>query len=512
MGLKFIELSMPIAYDEDYLKATIQKVIKTNNFACNIDLKSLDARKKSNIHWKLRVLVSSDALEGGIKDTVEELEIHRIKTKQKVIVVGSGPAGFFAAEILQRSGFSVTILERGKEVSQRAKDIANFESNGAMPVNSNYVYGEGGAGTFSDGKLTSRTKSISSEKKYVVKRYIDAGAPDEIAYLSKPHIGSNNLKKIVKNLRKDFENTGGKIVFGAEVTCIKKTAGNTWYLDTANGSFEAALLIFACGHSSYDTYRMLMKSGVKFIAKPFAMGVRVEHNQRIINKAQWGKEKINGLKAAEYVLTHKGNDSAVFSFCMCPGGKIVQASPQPGYSIVNGMSSYLRNSEYANSAIVVSVKPAQLLGKEGSAIEILEYVENFEKSIYDIKNSFEIPAMRISDFCAGKGSSGNAETSYSHGIFEYDFNSIFPGIITESLKEAFKNFSKKIHGFEEGIMMGLESKTSSSIQVVRKDNNGSCAGFKNLYVAGECSGYAGGIISSAVDGIKTAQAIVKENL
>jgi uncharacterized FAD-dependent dehydrogenase len=257
---------------------------------------------------------------------------------------------------------------------------------------------------------------------------------------------------------------------------------------------------------------MLISNGIQFQAKPFALGVRVEHEQKIINMAMWKKPEIKGLKSAEYALRWQGAESeAAYSFCMCPGGKVVQASPAKGLSIVNGMSNYQRNSPFANSAVVVPVTPGAFCHHEPSASEMLDRLEELEQQIWNISHSFAIPANRISSFLQGKITEKVPETSYSHGVFPYDFNTLFSANVLDQLRKGLRHFSEKVRGFDEGVMMGLESKTSCAVQVVREEKNGPCAGFGNIYVAGEGSGFSGGIISSAVDGMKTALHIMKQH-
>lgn len=511
MGSKFVEIKMHTAYNEDDIKKAVSQKLKIKSFNYHYDLKSLDLRQKKNIHWQIRLLVESEDIK-TFEEVKPDLELPVSKKRKKnVAVIGSGPAGFFASEILNKAGFDVTVFERGSNVENRAIEIRDFEKENKFSNSGNYVFGEGGAGTFSDGKLTSRTKGVSAIKNYVLKRYVEAGAPAEITYLSKPHIGSNFLRNVVKNLRLDFENAGGKILFNNEVKGLK-FKNKKILLETTTGEHDFDLVVFACGHSSYDTYRMLIKEGIKFNPKPFAMGVRVEHHQELINFAVWGKSKLEGLKAAEYVLKWNGNDNeAAYSFCMCPGGKVVQSAPREGLSIVNGMSNYLRNSEFANSAIVVPFRLEDKFKENVSAAFMIDYIEQLESKVWSLKNSFEVPANNIEDFLKNRVSNNLMQNSYSHGVFSYDFKEIFDKDISRQLSLALDSFCTKLYGFEKGIMMGLESKTSSAVQIERDSENLNCTGFENLYAAGEGSGYAGGIVSSAVDGIKVAMQIVKNH-
>lgn len=511
MGSKFVEIKLHTAYNEDELKKAISQKLKIKNFNYFYDLKSLDLRQKKNIHWQIRLLVESDDLKENAELKPELILPDFKKRNKSIAVIGNGPAGFFAAEILNKAGYQVTVFERGTNVEQRAIEIREFEKTNKFSETGNYVFGEGGAGTFSDGKLTSRTKGVSALKNYILKRYVESGAPAEIAYLSKPHIGSNVLRNVVKNLRIDFETAGGKILFNNVVKGIK-FKGKTILLNSSSGDYEFDIVVFACGHSSYDTFRMLISEGVKINPKPFALGVRVEHPQELINLAVWGKTQIEGLKAAEYVLKWNAeNNRTAYSFCMCPGGKVVQSAPHEGFSVVNGMSNYLRNSQFANSAIVVPFRPEEKFKKSVSASFMIDYIENLEANFWNLNNSFAVPANNIEDFLRNKVTANLMQNSYSHGVFSYDFRNLFDTEISSQLNDAMKFFSTKLYGFEKGIMLGLESKTSSSVQIERDIENLNCVGHNNLYAIGEGSGYAGGIVSSAVDGIKVAMQIVKNH-
>jgi hypothetical protein len=508
MGYKKISLKLPTDFTSEQLKKKISKELSIQNFKYSIENKSLDARKRSNIHWVVTVSIISEEIKGVLPDQVPELKIQYKDRNKKAIVIGSGPAGFFAAYALQKAGFNTTIIERGTDVKKRTEGIDCFEKTGQFDSKSNYSFGEGGAGTFSDGKLTSRSKHISQERKFILSSYVEAGAPEEILYMAHPHVGSDNLKIIVKNLREEFIKTGGKIHFETTLENIEIKGGKISTVITNKGNFETDLLLIAPGHSAYETYRMLIKNGVQFHTKNFALGSRVEHPQEIINQAQWGRKQIPGVKAAEYRLTSSINGKLpVYTFCMCPGGMIVPASAYGDLNIVNGMSLYQRNAKFANAACVAGVNLEKLLGKEVSAIEALDWLENLEKSFFDYSNGFTAPFCSIQDFINKKSPSRKTESSYPLGLLPAPLWELLPNEVSSSMRESLKEFSRKIRGFETGNIMGLESKTSSPIQVLR-NKEGLCEGFKNLYLIGEGSGYAGGIISSAADGLKAAMSII----
>ena len=509
MGYKEISLKLPPDYTEDQLKRRIGKELNIRSFSYQIDSKSLDARKKDNIHWLTRVAVSSEELKGTSIPVIPLLEIPYQKRKEKVLVVGNGPAGFFAAYVLQKAGFQTTLIDRGAEAPKREAGIKRFEKTGIFNPVGNYAFGEGGAGTFSDGKLTSRSKHISQERRFILESYIQAGAPAEIAYMAHPHIGSDRLKIIVQRLREQYQKIGGKVYFETFLEDLKVKHDRVVEALTSAGSLGTNLLIIAPGHSSFETYRMLSKRGVSFRTKNFAIGSRVEHLQEIINLAQWGKKKLPGVKAAEYRLTHncKGN-LPVFTFCMCPGGTVVPATAYSHSNIVNGMSRYLRNGNFANAACVAAVHPDRLLQKKTTPLEMLDWLEALERRFFDITGKYEAPFCSIKDFIKKKETAGRVETSYPLGLKPVALWEMLPADVAVSIRDALINFSKKILGFESGVIMGLESKTSSPIQAVREPD-GKCIGFTNLYVVGEGSGHSGGIISSAADGIRIARRVVE---
>ena len=511
MGYKKISLKLPTDFTPEQLNKKISKELNIRDFTYSVENKSLDARKRSNIHWVVTVSISSEEIKGEAPDQIPDFTIQNKKRNEKAVIVGSGPAGFFAAFALQKAGFNTIIIERGTDVEKRTLGIDNFEKTGQFDSKSNYSFGEGGAGTFSDGKLTSRSKHISQERKFILSSYVKAGAPEEILYMAHPHVGSDNLKIIVKNLRREFIDIGGKILFETTLENIQVKNGKIIAAITNKGEFKTDLFLIAPGHSAYETYRMLIKQGVQFRTKNFALGSRVEHPQEVINQAQWGRKQIPGVKAAEYRLTSNVSGKLpVYTFCMCPGGVIVPAAAYSNLNIVNGMSLYQRDAKFANAACVAGVNLEKLLGKEISAIESLDWLENIEKSFFEYSDGFSAPFCSIQDFINKKSPSRKTESSYPLGLLPAPLWELLPKEVSSSMRESLKEFSRKIRGFEIGNIMGLESKTSSPIQVLR-EKNGLCEGFKNLYLIGEGSGYAGGIISSAADGLKAAMNIIEKN-
>lgn len=501
------EVRLPLSYNrDDILKSLRKKGIKhTGKYI--IERKSLDARKKPQLYWNLRISLEKDPPNfKEITDSV--LGIEYKKRDKSVIIVGSGPAGIFSGLCLLMAGFKVTLLERGADVDSRDRDISDLLKQGIFNPNSNFAFGEGGAGTFSDGKLTSRSKHISREKDFILATFINSGAPEEIFSMVHPHLGSDNLKVIVKRMRKQFTNLGGEILFNTSFISMKHLTGSVKEVETTRGTLECDYLLLGIGHSSFETYRELIRSGLQFKSKNFAIGFRAEHRQEVINMAQWGQEEVPGLKAAEYRLTAKVTNSSVFSFCMCPGGTIVPAAAMPETSVVNGMSNYLRDGQFANAAVVASFNFDRVKKREVSPLECLDLLQELEQSYFEATNGYSVPAMKISDFINSGETAQLGETSYSLGLTPYNLKELLPQSVIEPLTSGLKNFSRKIKGYDQGTIMGLESKTSAPIQVVRS-REGLCEGFLNCYMVGEGAGWAGGIISSAADGIKGAMNIIE---
>ena len=409
---------------------------------------------------------------------------------------------------MQLAGFQVTIIERGAEVDQRSRAIDLLESKGEFNEQSNYAFGEGGAGTFSDGKLTSRSKHISGERSFILSEYVKAGAPEEILYMTHPHVGTDNLKIIVANLRKQFLQNGGTYLFETQLKDLHLKGERALGVISDKGDFEADHIIIATGHSAYDTYRMLIDKGIQFGTKNFAIGHRIEHPQKLINKAQWGSESLPGVKAAEYRLSTKTKSGlGVYSFCMCPGGMVVPAAAFKEKSVVNGMSQYQRDGNFANAGCVAGVHPDLLLGHTCSPNEILDWMDKLEESFFADSEGYNIPANMAADYMQKRQSRSIGKSSYPLGLHSAPLFDMVPKIVSQAIRDGLADFSRKLHGFDRGMLMGLESKTSSPIQVSR-DREGKCTGYENLYFVGEGSGYAGGIISSAADGVKCAMSLI----
>ncbi len=508
MGYKEFDIRIPLGISTSELKHYIRKKTRLKNFSYSILKKSLDARNKSNIYWQYHLGISSEEIKTGEMPLVSVLTPEYKKRPNHVIIVGTGPAGIFSALFLALSGFKITVIERGGNVEKRKESIDNFEKTGLLDPANNYSFGEGGAGTFSDGKLTSRTKSISRERNFIFKKFIEAGAPEEILYMTHPHLGSDNLYRITFKLRNKLEDLGCKFLFNTRFEGFKSNGIRVVSAITSAGIIDADCFIIACGHSAYETYRMLIQKGVNFHAKNFAIGVRAEHEQEIINIAQWGVPKLPGIKAAEYrLISQQSVDKTVYSFCMCPGGFVVPATAYTHSNIVNGMSNYNRDNHWANAAILASLNLEKYLNKNVSALEALEWLERLEEKFYEFAGGYNAPASTIPDFLSGKTNGKLPKSSYPFTLLESNYKELLPYDLIHPIKEGIKDFCRKIKGYETGIILGLESKSSSPIQVDR-DPVKLNAKYANLYIVGEGSGWAGGIISSASDGLKASEQII----
>ncbi|MFW5793658.1 MAG: NAD(P)/FAD-dependent oxidoreductase [Bacteroidota bacterium] len=475
--------------------------------------KSIDARQQNvKIIFSLRIYIDENKPE-----TVSFLSRYKKSLSNKsIIIVGAGPAGLFAALKCIEYGVKPIILERGKDVSARKSDIALInrpETAHLIDENSNYCFGEGGAGTFSDGKLYTRSNKRGNVEN-ILQLLIAHGANPQIAYEAHPHIGSDKLPGIIANIRKTILNSGGEIRFNARVNDIIIKNGKVASVRTDdNIEFTADAYLLACGHSAHDIYELFLSKNLLLEPKPFAIGVRVEHPQELINNIQYKSAVPNeNLPPATYKLVTQVNGRGVFSFCMCPGGIIVPAASKPGELVVNGMSNSKRNSAFANSGIVVSINPEELPGyNDNSILSGLKFQQKIEQDCFIAAGSNNsAPAQRMTDFCDSKMSKSLIKSSYNPGITNIALHELLPNIISDSLQKAFVDFGKKMKGFytEEALLLAPESRTSSPIRIPRHPEKLSHLQLQNLYPCGEGAGYAGGITSSAIDGENSAIAAV----
>jgi len=531
MKIRVSELRIGIDEDTDLLKSIACQKLKIPAGKVKnwwIERQALDARRKKEIAFVYTVVLdieescldqikASFPPKSSMIDGEDEcLNISRGTgyLKYSPLVIGTGPSGLFAAWLLAKWGYKPILLERGKDVFARQKDVAKFWDEGLLDWESNVQFGEGGAGTFSDGKLTTRIKD--KRVSLVLQVLIDAGAPKEILYQAKPHLGTDKLRTIVANIRKEIISLGGKVIFQAKVTnfVIKKGAIEAVIINDKH-EFSVSKCILATGHSARDIYGKLWEIGAKLEAKPFAVGVRIEHPQHMIDCAQYGEWAGNPrLGAADYHLTYRNTNfnRSAYSFCMCPGGYVVGASSEPEMLAVNGMSYHDRSSGTSNSAVVVSVGEKDFDYKD--PLSGMQFQRQIEKDAYKLGGgNYIAPVQTAEDFINDtikETPSRLKQATYKPDVKEANLRDCLPKEISEVLGEALQDFNKKIWGFgtNKGILTGVETRTSAPVKILRDDKY-QALGIEGLYPAGEGAGYAGGIISAAVDGIRVAQSIIE---
>lgn len=481
---------------------------------------SIDARKKPLIYLVYSVLIET---EGRLKpkgrsdvSILEEKDEEplfpgNIKIANRPVVIGTGPAGLFAGLVLAQNGYRPLLLERGDCVEKRTEAVNRYWKTGELDEETNVQFGEGGAGTFSDGKLTTRINDRRCAK--VLDELYKSRAHEEILVKSKPHIGSDVLKEVVVNLRKRIIDYGGEVRFNSKVTSFILKDGKIKGVKV-NGSEEipGEVVVLAVGHSARDTFASLYESGVGFIQKPFSIGVRIEHPQQLINLSQYGMTQTHPkLGAADYQLFYKTPGRTVYSFCMCPGGIVVASASEKETIVTNGMSEFLRDKENANSALVVSVGP----GDFGSdhPLSGIDFQRKWERMAFRVGGSDNCALVqRLEDFIEGRATTclGNVRPSYTGSVRLADLNQCLPEFVTGPMKESISYFDSRLKGFgiKDAVLTGVETRTSSPVRIPR-DDNFEALGVKGLYPAGEGAGYAGGIVSAAVDGIRIAEQIIK---
>jgi uncharacterized FAD-dependent dehydrogenase len=532
--LRITELKLPLDHADDALRpALLQRLGIDSAELLDFTLfkRSYDARKKSTelqfiytIDFQVRdeaallTRLSHEKHVGPAPDVSYKVVGQAPgDLSERPLVVGFGPCGIFAGLLLAQMGFKPIILERGKEVRQRTKDTWGLWRKNVLNPESNVQFGEGGAGTFSDGKLYSQIKDPKFHGRKVLHEFVKAGAPEEILYVSKPHIGTFRLTGVVENMRQQIEALGGEVRFEQRVTDVLIEDGQMLGVQLASGErIDSRHVILALGHSARDTFRMLHGRGVYMEAKPFSVGFRIEHPQGLIDRARLGKYAGHPkLGAADYKLVHHAkNGRSVYSFCMCPGGTVVAATSEPNRVVTNGMSQYSRNERNANSGIVVGITPDE--DYPGSPLAGIELQERLESHAYIMGGeNYEAPAQLVGDFIAGKASTalGEVEPSYKPGVKLTDLADALPAFAIEAIREALPAFDKQIKGFSQhdAILTGIETRTSSPLRITRGVDMQSL-NVKGLFPAGEGAGYAGGIMSAGVDGIRVAEALAKSML
>lgn len=502
------------ASNPDFLRSIISKEIGNKDFEYVIRKRSIDARR-SPVKFNLRIDVYFNEI---IPHMINTTVYQNVEKKVPVIIIGFGPAGMFAALKLIELGYKPIVLERGKDVRSRRRDLAAITKEQVVNPNSNYCFGEGGAGTYSDGKLYTRSKK-RGDVNAILQVLVEHGADENILVDAHPHIGTNKLPKVVTNMRETILKYGGVIHFETQVTdLIIENNFIKGVVDQNNKTYRAEQVVLATGHSARDIFYLLNKKGITIESKPFALGVRVEHSQNLIDSVQYHCDSRGEyLPPASYKLVQQVKKRGVFSFCMCPGGIIAPCATAPGEIVTNGWSPSKRNNPFANSGIVVTVENEDLLPyQKYGALAGLKFQEAVERATFigggnDTKNNIGqiAPAQRLIDFINNRTSETLPDCSYKPGVISAPLHTILPKTIVEHLQSGFKAFGNKIKGYlnNDAIIVAVESRTSSPVKIPRDKENLEHPQIKGLYPCGEGAGYAGGIVSAAIDGQKCAQAI-----
>ena len=525
--IRLSNIKLPLDHEEQALVDTILSTLQINAeqlLSYKIRRRAYDARKKNTIFLiytldidtsinteLLQQFVDNQSIKASPEMEYQYVAQAPVDLQERPVIIGFGPCGLLAALLLAEMGYRPIILERGKEVRERTKDTFGFWRNKKLNTESNVQFGEGGAGTFSDGKLHTQIKDPKHYAHKVLSEFVATGAPKEIMYVSKPHIGTYRLVSMVEKMRAKIIKLGGEIHFSARVDELQIKEGQISGLTLATGEkINTQHIALAIGHSARDTFQMLFDKNVYMEAKPFSVGFRIEHEQSLIDQAQFGKNAGHPiLGAADYKLVHHcKNGRSVYSFCMCPGGTVVAATSEEHQVVTNGMSQYSRQERNANSAIVVGIEPADYPGHALAGVDLQRKLERYAYLLGG--KNYDAPAQKVGDFLRGKSSEkiGGVAPSFKPGIKLTDLSDALPDYCIDAIHEAIPVFNRKIKGFaqDDAILTGVETRTSSPVQIKRGKDMQSI-NTKGLYPGGEGAGYAGGIMSAAIDGIKIAEAI-----
>ncbi|ARP81036.1 hypothetical protein CAL12_09390 [Bordetella genomosp. 8] len=530
--LRISEVKLPLDHPEPALAQAVAKrlaIPPSDLLSLHVYRRGYDARKRDNIQLVYTVdvqLRDETAVRANCAGDPHVAETPDMQYRfvanaamapdaSRPVVVGMGPCGLFAGLILAQMGFRPIILERGKSVRERTKDTFGLWRKRVLDPESNVQFGEGGAGTFSDGKLYSQIKDPRHLGRKVLEEFVLAGAPEEILYVSKPHIGTFRLVSMVEKMRASIEALGGEVRFQSRVEDLDLDGGRVRGLTLAGGEYlPCTHLVLAVGHSARDTFQMLHERGVYLEAKPFSIGFRIEHPQSLIDRARFGKHVRHPvLGAADYKLVHHCNNGrSVYSFCMCPGGTVVAATSEPNRVVTNGMSQYSRAERNANAGIVVGITPDDYPGGPLAGIDFQRF---WESRAFELGGGgYLAPGQRVEDFLARRPSTtlGAVQPSYTPGVTPTDLSTALPDYAIEAIREALPAFDRKIKGYAMGdaILTGVETRTSSPLRIKRRDDDCQSINTAGLYPAGEGAGYAGGIYSAAIDGIEIAEAVARD--
>ncbi len=531
--IRISNIKAPVTYNDNLLKTYVSSELKVSqNIIKDISIfkRSIDARRKNNVHFLMTLDVTLNTNENSIVSKCKSNNVtiakeysynlpKFLKLNSSPVIIGAGPAGLFCSLILAQCGAKPIVIERGKDVDNRKKDIDNFFNNRVLNTNSNIQFGEGGAGTFSDGKLTTGTKNERAKK--VINEFINFGAPVEISYNSKPHIGTDKLPQIIKNMRKEIIRLGGEFLFDTtfiDFNCKNNKIDSITILNNnQTKSIKTDTLVLAIGHSSRDTYELLYKNKIFMEQKAFSVGVRIEHLQEKIDKTQYGEFANKGkLGASDYKLSaHLKNGRGLYTFCMCPGGSVVAASSEENTVVTNGMSEFARDKVNSNSALLVGITPKDF--QSDHILSGIEYQRKLEKSAFvNGGENYCAPTQRLEDFINKRKSTSFGEVlpSYKPQTTFADLNSILPNYISNSITSGIHLLNNKLSGFShpDSLLTGVETRSSAPIRITRDNISLQSISIKGIYPCGEGAGYAGGIMSAAVDGIKCAEAILTNDI
>lgn len=530
--LQLSQILLPVDHSDDDLRKSVLKLLRIREedlISLKVKQRAIDARR-GHVEFSFTLLVEiqeeakivrrlgkNPHVQPAGDDTYRQIAENVVRTQpMRPVIVGTGPCGLFCGLLLARAGLKPLLLERGKAAGDRARDVTGFWRRGwDFNAESNVQFGEGGAGTFSDGKLYTQIRDREHRIPWLLREMVAAGAPEDILIKSRPHIGTDRLIKVVRHIREEIIALGGEVRFGARVSDVVIEDGAMRAVVLADGeTIEAPRIVFGIGHSSRDTFEMLHRHGVPFEAKPFSIGVRIEHPQKVIDKALYGKwAGHERLGSAPYkFVAHCDTGRAAYSFCMCPGGLVVAATSEPGMVVTNGMSSYARAEANANSGFMVDVRPEDM--PAGNELGGIEFQRQIERRAFELGGGdYRAPAQLLGDLLAGRASKGPGKVlpSYQPGVVWTDLRECLPEYVIDTIQEAIPRIDRNLTGFalEDAVLTGVETRSSAPVRIPRDVQTLECVSVRQFYPAGEGAGYAGGIISAAADGMRVAEAILR---